>query len=38
MYDKNAKNAKSAKYLISYAKGFEYDEKWITEADMLKLL
>ena len=34
-YDKNAKNAK---YLISYAKGFEYDEKWITEAEMLKLL
>ena len=33
-----AKNAKNAKYLISYAKGFEYDEKWITEAEMLKLL
>ena len=37
-YDKNAKNAKNTKYLISYAKGFEYDEKWITEAEMLKLL
>jgi len=32
------KNAKSAKYLISYAKGFEYDDKWITETEMLKLL
>jgi hypothetical protein len=34
-YDKNSKNSK---YLISHAKGFEYDDKWITEADMLKLL
>jgi hypothetical protein len=31
-------STKSAKYYISYAKGFEYYEKWITEADMLKLL
>jgi len=37
-YDKNAKSLKNVKYLISYAKGFEYDEKWITEAEMLKLL
>ena len=34
-YDKNSKNSK---YLISHAKGFEYDDKWITETDMLKLL
>jgi hypothetical protein len=41
IYPKNAKSAKStksAKYYISYAKGFEYDDKWITEAEMLKLL
>ena len=37
-YDKKPNNSANAKYLISYAKGFEYDDKWITEADMLKLL
>ena len=35
IYDKSAKNAK---YYISYAKGFEYDDKWITETELLKLL
>jgi hypothetical protein len=37
-YEKNAKNGKNAKYLISYAKGFESEEKWITETELLKLL
>jgi hypothetical protein len=35
---KNVKSGKNTIYLISYAKGFEYDDKWIAEAELLKLL
>ena len=32
------KNVKKSKYLISYAEGFDYDEKWISLKQLLELL
>lgn len=32
------KNVKKSKYLISYAEGFDYDEKWISLKQLIELL
>ena len=32
------KNVKNSKYLISYADGFELDEKWISIKELMTLL